>query len=142
MGSSIRLIWVREFDPSAAFRYNVSGKSLLNIHPEGEFPGCNDGSSKSEKDSSTERRLRRLHPEARRPSCFTSKAFKRPNIARVFISKDGWVVNTHISCRLLELAFSTHFNITRPRSRMRANIPDEPHGESLPYRLLGTPLRR
>src|SRR5271157_6416093 len=104
MGSSIRLIWVREFDPSAAFRYNVSGKSLLNIHPEGDFPGCDDGSSKSEKDSSTERRLRRLLPE-RRSSCFTSKAIKRlskrPNIARVSISKDGWVVNTHI-CPLLE----------------------------------------
>ena len=67
----------------------------------------------------------------RRSSCFTSKAIKRlskrPNIARVSISKDGWVVNTHISCPLLELAFSTHFNITRPRSRMRANIPDVPH---------------
>src|SRR5271157_1679881 len=109
----------------------IIGKSLLYIDPEGEFPGCNDGSSKSEKDSSTERKLRRLLPEARRPSCFTSKAInrlsKRPNIARVSISKDGWVINPHIPCALLELAFSTHFNITCPRSRMRANIPDVSH---------------
>ncbi len=133
MGSSVRLIWLREFDSSAAFRYNENiGKSpLYIIDPEEAFPGCNDGSSKSEKDSSTERRLRRLLPEARRPLCFTSKAInrrsKRPNIARVSISKDGWVVNPHIPCSLLKLAFSTHFNITRPGSRMRANIPDVSH---------------
>ncbi len=106
MGSSVRLIWFREFDPSAALRYNVSSKSLLNIDPEGEFPGCDDGSSKSEKDSSTERRLRRLHI-----------AFWEPHFAAEFPSLDDWKAQTHRLGARLHLLTIEQNALTSFRSR-------------------------
>ena len=99
--------------------------------PKEEFPGCDDGSSKSEKDSSPERRLRRLFPEARRSSCFTSKAFSRLSRAaehRTRFHFKGRLGSQYphflstIGTRVLH-SFQHH----RPRSRMRANIPDVPH---------------